>query len=647
MPMIFWHRCLRHVALRSTRTNAESEYLTLGSHASGAIARAASRKLHRKMKRESRHESRRQKICTTRSGSALACKHKQNPMNHLRSAHTLRRLVLLFAGSGLISVTGLQPAIAAEPEPLDPIVIAATRTPQSLTKLGSVVDVLTPDDISRQQFGSLRDALGSLALPIFASGAQGAGTSLFMRGANSNQTLFLVDGIRANDPNTDYQIFLGGAAACACDSLEVAHGPQSTLYGGEAMGGVISLRAQKGEGSPSGKVSGEFGSFGTFQGAVASQGASGPWAYNVSAAGGHTDNDRANNKFDSGTFAFRLDRTVTNSLALGATLRGFHGYYGDPGDRYTNDPDNHDEENSLLGTLFADAKLADDLTSHVTLGGQDRRFEAISPTPGRSTQITVIKNRRAVLDWQATYTGIETHRATAGIDTEAETTRNTGFGDINKKQTLFAVFAEDEWTPLKNVFLTGGLRYDDFDTFGSATTGRATAAWRVLSNVKIRGSYSTGFRSPSFLDLYGKSAFYVGNPNLKPERAEGGDAGIDYTLPDQYGTVSATWFQTDYRDLIVGDFSKLPGTEANVLKARTQGVEFSATNTWPAEIKTRVSYTYLDAKNLSTGGRLLRRPRHAFSADVWHDFGHGISAGAGVHLIAKRKDIDAKTFATV
>jgi len=103
-----------------------------------------------------------------------------------------------------------------------------------------------------------------------------------------------------------------------------------------------------------------------------------------------------------------------------------------------------------------------------------------------------------------------------------------------------------------------------------ATTGRATAAWLpVPGRVKLRASYGTAFRSPSFLDLYGQSAYYVGNPHLQPEHARGWDTGVDVYLPQHRGAFSATWFDMRYHDLIVYDFSVFPGTTANVDQART------------------------------------------------------------------------------
>lgn len=557
----------------------------------------------------------------------------------LRCFRQWTALAISAAAAG--SVTRAQTTAPAQ---LAPYVTTGTRTAADPRTVGSMVEFFSAEELARRQVTSLAGALGSASgTPLFASGGAGATTSLFLRGSNSNQTLFLVDGIRLNDPSTDYMVFLGGACVSACDSLEIAHGPQSTLYGGEAVGGVVALRAQRGAGAASGRVSVEAGSFGTLQGAVAAQGESGANAFNFSAQGGHTDNDRANNEFDSQNVTLRLDRKVSDRVALGGTARWFHGVYGDPGDRYTNDPDNETRESNFLATAFATLTLAPHWTAHTVLGGQDRRFVAESPRAGAATAITVVKNRRGVLDAQTTFTGIERHKLTGGVTAEATHTRNTGFGDINEKQTLLALFAQDEFSPVEDVFLTGGLRSDDFDTFGRATTGRATAAWLVAQRaVKFRASYGTAFRSPSFLDLYGKSAFYQGNPNLRSERARGWDAGVDYYLPANRGSLGVTWFETDYKDLIAStpDFRSV----YNIQRAETRGVEVAGQLAITAATRIRASYTYLEADNLTAGTRLLRRPRHRGSLDASHDFGRTVLVGAGVAFSAQREDVNARTF---
>lgn len=562
-----------------------------------------------------------------------------------------RTLVIISVLGTLFSARAQTAAseLSAEPEMLEPMVSTATRTPAAPKTIGTSVDYLSAEDLARRQINSLAQALGGVAgAPRFSNGGPGAAAAIFMRGSNSNQTLFLVDGMRINDPNTDYQLFLGGACVSACDNLEVAHGPQSTLYGGEAVGGVVSLRAQRGRGEPSEEVGFEAGSFGTVQGAVLAQGERGATAYNFSAQGGHTDNERPNNAFDSANVTLRLDRPISERTDIGGTVRWFFGDYQNPGDRYTNDPDNSERESNLITTAFAETKVAEAWTARVVLGGQDRRFVSENPRPAGPAQVTLVKNRRGVLDWQNTFTGIERHRIVAGATAEANRTRNTGFGDINKKQTLLAVFAQDEFALTDEINLTGGLRWDDYDTFGDATTGKIAAAWLVAEQrLKWRVSTSTAFRSPSFLDLYGQSAFYVGNPNLRPEKARSWDGGFDYYLSEWSGKLSATWFETSYQDLITFDFSASPGTVINVERAKTRGLELSAQAVVAGGLDVRVAYTYLEADNQTQGTRLLRRPRHAANADMWRELGGGFSLGVGVAFVSGREDVDAATFATI
>ncbi len=557
---------------------------------------------------------------------------------------SIRRLIIV---SYAILATS---PLAAQQSPdvvLPDYVFTATRTPAALTTTGTAVDSISAAELARMQLSNLGAVLAGVpGAPAFASGAPGGVTSLFLRGANSNQTLFLVDGIRANDPNTDYQATLGGLCLGACDNLEVSHGPQSTLYGGEAVGGVIAIRGQRGTGPAHGAVSVEGGSYGTIQGAASVQAGDEQGGYTFSLSGGHTDNERVNNEFDSTTYALRIDRKLSAKVAVGATWRGFIGVYGSPGPTIgwgANDPDNEEHESNQLATVFADFTPSPEFSSKVVLGGQDRRYVAFDGTAS-----TIVKNRRAVLDWQGTYIGHERHRITGGVTAEANHTRNTGFGSINRRQQLFAMFVQDEWTPVEHVYLTAGLRSDDHDTYGRATTGRATAAWLSSdSRWKLRASYGTAFRSPSFLDLYGQDFFYVGNPNLEAEKARGWDAGVDYFLADKQGVMSATWFDTRISNLITFDFASFPGTVKNVGHVRTQGLEVAGKFALPGAVDVRLAYTYLEAEDVTAGTRLLRRPRSSGSLDLWHDFGGGFSAGTGLVFVSDRMDVHAATFATI
>jgi vitamin B12 transporter len=559
------------------------------------------------------------------------------------SSRAARPLGLILAAA--LGVAGLR--AQSTPVQLTPVVVVASRLPEPSADSGTAVDVVSGADLSREQLTTFADALsGTPGAPAFATGQLGAATSLFLRGSNSNQTLFLVDGIRLNDANTDYANFLGGARIFPSDTIEIARGPQSTLYGSEAVGGVVSLRMSPGAGSPAESITAEAGSFGTVDGVVTAQGASGTWAYNVALSGEQTDNDRPDNDFDSINGALRLDDKVSNDLRIGATLRGLVERYDDPGAQLAGDAFDFEREDNWLATVFADARLTELIKSHLIIGGQDRRFVTVVPTPGEPSDITLVKNQRGVVDWQLTGQLTDHNELTAGTTLETDSTFDNGFGDINKHQGLFSLFANDEWSPLPTVHVSAGLRHDDYDTFGDATTGRATLA--VLSTdgtFKLRGSYGTGFDAPSFLDLYAQNAFFVGNPALRPEQSRGWDGGIDYYAPG--ATFSATLFQTDYTNLIVDNFAVFPATTQNVESARTRGLELSAKTMLFQVIHAKAAYTYLEARNISEAIPLLRRPRNSLSADLWDPLGKGYSVGVGGTYVGCRPDVDAVTFATI
>jgi len=538
-----------------------------------------------------------------------------------------------------------------EPRPtqLSPYVTVATRAPQSQRTLGTVVDVITPAEAQRRQLSSFGDVLGDVVgAPTVATGAAGGINSIFLRGTNSNQTLFLVDGIRMSDPNTDYNAFLGGAALGGGDTIEIARGPQSTLYGADAIGGVVSLRAERGTAAQSvSRVGLEAGTFKSVGGYFHSQGETGGVAYNASVRGSHTDNERTNNDFDSVNVSARLDFEVDPSINVGATVRWFNGNYESPGDRFFPTLDEENKEQNFLGTLFSEFRNGERFTSRVTLGGQSRRF--VAEKAGATNY--VVKNRRLVLDWQNIYLACEEKlKITAGVTGEHAHTTSSGYGNINKHQDLLAFYINQEFHPVENFYLTGGLRHDDYDTFGEKTTGRvSTAVLFAQKTLKLRGSYGTGFRAPSFLDLYGYAGGlfpYQGNPALKPESARGWDAGVDYYLPGDRGVIGVTYFENRITDLIAFDFSSSPSTTYNVERARTRGVEVKGDILLAERTRGQLGYTYLDAQNRTNDTRLVRRPRHAVTADLGQDFGNGLNVGVGVRWIADRQDINASTFAT-
>jgi vitamin B12 transporter len=547
-------------------------------------------------------------------------------------------LTLACALSAPLIIASARAQTAPDSVVLNEVVVSATRTPNDSRTVGSSVEKITGADIERRQLTTLANALdGSAGAPV-TTGGTGGGTSIFLRGSNSNQTLVLVDGIRLGDSNARYNNYIGGATPSYYDTIEVVRGPQSTLYGADAVGGAITINAERGQGAPTETVSAEVGSFGTYGGRVAAQGERGKWAYSAFVAGLHTDNVRENSSFDSSTVVVRVDRTLTETVSIGSTVRGYTGRVESPDSTAVNDSNNYDTEQNWLATVFVEFNPTEDLTAKVTVGGQLRRIvsEIPLPNPGFATG-GALDNERAVFDAQATYSGLNRNRITGGFNAEHSAGGNSGSSDHTQSQ--WGVFVQDEVNPIDSLFITAGLRYDDFNRFDDKVTGRTSIAWLVLPDVlKLRASYGTAYRTPGFTDLYGA----YGNPQIQPETAQGGDAGVDYYLPKNRGVLSATYFQNRYTDLI--DYPAPAFTPQNVGKARTEGVELSAKIAVTETLTTKVTYTYLEAKNESAGTRLARRPRHTIDLDLWNDFGSGFTAGFGVHAVADSKDIDAVTY---
>jgi len=530
--------------------------------------------------------------------------------------------------------------------------LAAARgqdVPAASPTAGGDVTAVSGADFAREQRGTLADALGEVAgASVFASGQLGAPASLLLRGADSDETLLLVDGIRLNDANIGYGGFLGGAAIFPTDRIAVALGPQSTLYGSGAAGGIVALSTPEGVGAPSESIAAEAGSFSTVDASIAAQGAAGKWAYNAAAAETRTDNDRINNAFHGEDLALRLDFNAGRYAAVGATLRGFDSRYGDPGDAFINDPVAHTTEENWLGTLFANVELTQYVASRLTLGGQERSYDALGDPAGVSPLATGdMADRRGIVDWQNTIQMTQQDRLVAGVTAEEDTVRETGASPIDRRQASYALYGEDDWNPLQGVYLTGALRRDDTDTFGAAGTGRVTAALVTAQNaLKLRGSYGTGFNAPSLLDLYGRSAVMVGNPALQPERSQGWDFGCDFYIPENQGAASLTWFRTDFENLIV-DEAASPTVPENAGVARTRGVEVVFKTVLAGIFQTKLTYTRLEADNLTSATPLPLRPRYDAGLDIWSDWGRGFSLGAGAGWVGSRADVDAQTLADV
>lgn len=561
------------------------------------------------------------------------------------------RFFSTLAGAVALAVGLPTSPLAAQTPPdttrLTDLVVTATRTPQPARVLGSASDVLGPLELARRQLGSLREALRLVpGTALTVSGGPGGVASVFIRGVASGQTLYLVDGIRINDANASAGVFLGGADLAGLGRLEVVRGPQSTLYGGAAIGGVVSLEAPAGDGPSRWHAEGEGGSFATWRGALHGVGRHGRLGFSAAVVAGDTRNERRPNAWDQRGETLRLDWHASDRVRVVGTFRGLQSTYVSPGDlRTTNTtPEGTTTYEQTLGTAFGEAQLTHRWRSRLTLGIQEQFTRGSGRFDGGPEFIFRLTNTRQVADWQHTMAAGPAELV-AGANAEWSTAR-TDEGDEDER--LLGAYGQAQVAVAPNLRLTAGFRADDYTTFGSAVTGRVTAAWLLPgSGTKFRASYGTGFMPPSLDARYG-STFQEPNPEIRPERSRGWDAGVDQYLADG-GQLSATVFRNSLRDLVAFESAPFPalGRSVNVDRARTTGLELSGRLvSGPADA--RLAYTLLSARSESEPDpalrRLIRRPRHTLAADLALAASSRATLGAGVLMVAAREDADFASF---
>jgi vitamin B12 transporter len=551
-------------------------------------------------------------------------------MKHL----TLSRVAGWSLLASACAATPLSTRAQAPVEQLDAYVVSATRTPQDPKLSSSSITLVPLADLQAEQTVDLRTALAQTPGVFVAnSGAMGGQSSIFLRGANSDQTLFIVDGVRMNDRSTAYLNLLSGADLAGLQRVEVLRGPQSTLYGSSALGGVILLETARGCGTPTGVAEATAGSFSTYGGSLAGQGGTATSGFSGSLARTTTANDRPNNDYKQWSYSTRLESQVAPAWLLGATLRGQQGDYEEPGSRLYASAGQVDADNHLV-TAYGQWRPDADFTSRLT-GAWHQRQYSFADAYGLSRS----QNTRDIADWQNTWIASLQVEVVAGAN--AEQSRYTIDGARTDDHSR-AGYLSTTLKPLASLVLTGGLRYDDYASTGGATTGRAGVAWLPADGTKLRVTYGTGFEAPGSDDRYGVPQWgQLPSPGLRPEKSRGWDAGVDQTLADGRVTLSATYFHNRFRDLFdyqITDFTTYQGRIVNRARATTQGAELAGNIRVGAVAGVRASYTYLDAHDDVSGARLLRRPRHAGDVDAHVQATKAWLVGAGLHVVADRVD---------
>ncbi len=553
---------------------------------------------------------------------------------HLLSRTPRRFYLLALTSPALLHAQLIAPDPAGAAVQLDRIVIAATRSPQEIRTIPSSVISVPLADLAQEQIGDLRLALTQEAgVFVLNTGAFGSTSSVSIRGGNSYQTLLVVDGVRMNDRSADYGNFLGGTDLANVAHLEVLRGPQSTLYGSSAMGGVILIDSIEGQGTPTGAVAVTAGSFETWSASAAASGSVNSLSYSGSVSRFATANDRDYNGLREWSLATRVAYRINANVEIGATFRDLDGRYEEPGATSFVSPGAVNAQNELT-TIFATVKAGDDFISKLTLGLHHRLYD-FSSSYGESP----LRNVREILDWQNTWEISPQLELVGGTNFEESRYTVDGARSTDK---LGAGYLSATAHPLKQVTLTAGLRYDDYKSVGGATTYRLGAAWNPTVATKLHATFGTGFSAPGSDDRYGVPSFgQLPDPTIQPEKSNGWDVGISESFDGGRANVDVTYFKNQYRNLFEWqyvDYTTFTGETVNIARATTSGVEVTADTQLTRAWKFHGTYTYLEATDDTLHQRLGRRPRHVADADLILTVTSVWDFGGGIHWVSDQVD---------
>ena len=576
-----------------------------------------------------------------------------------------RGIFVLLSVCGRLSWAEESPALGSASSPggaesaLE-VVVTANRVETPLDEVASSITILKREDLEQKQQQSVLQALqGVASVDVVQSGGPGGNAAVFMRGANPDHTLVLIDGVEANNPINPSRAFnFADLTLDNIERIEILRGPQSTLYGSDALGGVVNIITRKGDPDGQGIVSVEAGSYGSFLERAALSGASGRFDYafglsredvqGISAASqryGNTETDG----YDNTSFSSRLGAELSAQLQSQIIMRfsdakseldNFGGAQGD-------DPNRVAYDRQFFGRAELNASWLDTRVRQ-TLGFSyaDQVYKDLNDPdiahPGEIMR-SRYEGRSHKVDLQNSFTVCSATTIVGGLETQVESGESQYFSDgmfgpfednfNGRTATTNAYYAQLQTEFFDRLYPTAGLRLDQHSKFGSEVTWRVGPALLFReSGTKLSSTVGTGFKAPSLFQLYSS----YGNPDLEPEKSVGVDAGIEQILADGELTLGATYFHNDFDNLIT--FEPNTFKFMNTTKATTQGLEAFIRYVLSEAWSSALTYTYADSEDKELKESLLRRPRHKAAFDVVHHWGDQANAGVSVVFVGSRFD---------
>lgn len=558
------------------------------------------------------------------------------------------------------------------------MVVTASRLDRPASQVPNSMTVLTAKEMENKQSGTVNGALQEVpGLDTVRAGGPGESTSLYMRGGGDGDTLVLMDGIPLNDPLSTSRAYdyLDGLPLNGVQRIEVLRGAQSVLYGSNAMAGVVNIITGEGAGPAGGSVLFEGGSYGTWREQASAQGGDARGYYALAASyfntAGFPSAEKAfgnslNNPFSDFSSLLRLGAAPAsnvreellvsyNQSRLNLDDGAGSGSLPMP---VMDDANNWSDQKQVLVGSRTHWTLGDwEQVLTLSLGDNDRYYsDSADPLyPYSADSASRFDGQTGQITWQNNWRVEPGKTLVFGLQGYREWGDGSSlYSGIPSPSTQASQWAESAFLEVQasqdeRLFLNGGARVDDYNTYGAHGTYQVGAAYFIPGlETKLKATYGTGFLAPSLYQLHAPPP--TGNPGLQPETSAGYDFGLEQSLAGSALKVGATYFHNGFENLILYVGSYPTGRYQNSSSFQTRGVE-SFVDLKIAEVLTvRGSYTYTDVQTSIPASQpnspLLQKPAHRAQLDLDYQAGP-LEAEVSTSYVAQRADFDFWSFSPV
>lgn len=558
------------------------------------------------------------------------------------------------------------------------LVVTANRSPQEADRVGQSITVLSGEAIKAAQSVDVSTLLAQTPGVSFSrNGGVGGSTSLRIRGAESDQTVVVIDGVKLNDPSTagggyNFANLLSGDIG----RIEILRGAQSTLWGSQAIGGVVNIITQEAEKPFEASLTAEGGSMGTGYLRAAAGGKTDRVTWRL--AGGRYETDgvssyrlgKEKDGYENTGFSGRAVVRATDAISLdlrGVYSKGKNNFDGFPPPNFAfGDTREYGETEEFVGYAAVNFDLFDGaLQNRVAYGYTRTNRQNFNPDQAMTDVTFDARGENKRWEYQGVWTINDAWTATFGGESENSDMRTaspSAFTPNPKPTTAKAgidgLYAQVQGEVLTGLTLTAGLRRDSHDTFGDKTLGQLAAAWSLNDGATVlRASFGQGFKAPTLYQLYSE----YGNAALSPEEADGWDAGIEQHFLDRL-MVRATYFNRETTNQI--DFVsctstttnplcfvngvRRSGSYANTASTKAHGVELEGSADL-GPLRVLANYTWTDTENDSVGNanrgkQLTRRPEHQANIQATYTWTNDASLGAAIRYVGASFDNAANSY---